>query len=710
MPQDIGDAVLTFLGDSTDLDTKFDQVQPKAKKAFDEGADEVERGSRRMGESMREARGETALLGEAFGIHLPRHVRNFLAELPGVSSAMSAAFSATAVLFLANAVVDVSKKLSEFVSSHLIFTEAMKESDKQIVTYNQHLIEQAEAYKKNKDAIDSFGASGTDALRLQLNLLQQQIAAKQKSVDEGIEENQQQRNVTHEYITQHGYLSKGYDLIKSWVTGGKTQLDTIKGQTAEIQSRVNLDFETVKALKEQQALLEKQLETEHKLDEVKQRKQVQSASLNAQRASAEAAVSLDSQTAEKRQAIKEHFEDLQYKLERSSLNQQLAVLKENGENTKDAQGRIYAELQAMAFKHEAVLSERQTKAKDELLKTLNDMAKGIQAAPTPDIVPPSTVQNLLKFISTAHQAGIVLRQDLVQGVRTAQRAMDEFSATGQKDQAQWKVLVNNLHLAQKALNSFGMDEEKFRIRTEATWKNFVFELHNGANAMVNLSQLGKEAFDSMALGLQGAIATAILAQGSFTQELEKATASALASLASQAIVKALFYTAEGFAALAGFEHTSAGQYFAAAGEMAAVGAAAGLAAHAMNGGGGGGGNSNTQQTFGGISNTTQSNRSVPHLAEGGLITGPTLALLGEDRKRPTEAVMNLDDPRAMRKVGQAISENGGGGNGVHFHLPQGMIVTDHTLQKLAGKLSKAVSQGRVQLTASNSLRVTKRSA
>src|SRR5438270_12819626 len=108
MPQDISDAVLTFLGDSTDLDAKFDQVQPKAKRAFDEGADEVERGSRRMGESMREARGETALLGEAFGIHLPRHVRNFLAELPGVSSAMSAAFSATAVLFLANAVVDVS--------------------------------------------------------------------------------------------------------------------------------------------------------------------------------------------------------------------------------------------------------------------------------------------------------------------------------------------------------------------------------------------------------------------------------------------------------------------------------------------------------------------------------------------------------------------------------------------------------------------------
>ena len=97
---------------------------------------------------------------------------------------------------------------------------------------------------------------------------------------------------------------------------------------------------------------------------------------------------------------------------------------------------------------------------------------------------------------------------------------------------------------------------------------------------------------------------------------------------------------------------------------------------------------------------------VQHFATGGLITEPTLAIVGEERKQ--EAVLPLEDPRAMAKIGQAIGANGGGE--VHFHLPQGMVVTDHTLQKLATKMSKAVSAGRVTLTASNSLRLTKRSA
>ena len=55
------------------------------------------------------------MLGEEFGIRLPRHVSNFVAELPGVGEAMSAAFSATAVLFIAQALVQASDKLSNFI-------------------------------------------------------------------------------------------------------------------------------------------------------------------------------------------------------------------------------------------------------------------------------------------------------------------------------------------------------------------------------------------------------------------------------------------------------------------------------------------------------------------------------------------------------------------------------------------------------------------
>jgi hypothetical protein len=46
----------------------------------------------------KDAKNAMALLGMEFGVHIPRQLRGFLAELPGVGAAMSAAFSAVAVV------------------------------------------------------------------------------------------------------------------------------------------------------------------------------------------------------------------------------------------------------------------------------------------------------------------------------------------------------------------------------------------------------------------------------------------------------------------------------------------------------------------------------------------------------------------------------------------------------------------------------------
>jgi hypothetical protein len=149
-------------------------------------------------------------------------------------------------------------------------------------------------------------------------------------------------------------------------------------------------------------------------------------------------------------------------------------------------------------------------------------------------------------------------------------------------------------------------------------------------------------------------------------------------------------------------------YFTAAAEMAGIAAVAGVAGHELAGAGGSS-SSNTQQSANTNSNTGQSNRSgggslvgVQAFAEGGLITGPTLALMGE---RGREAVIPLDDPSAQKELHGA-----GVGGDVHHHWNiNGMISADNMV-KVAGKLSKMVSRGQVQLTASNSLRLTKRSA
>jgi hypothetical protein len=64
---------------------------------------------------MHEATASIALFGEEFGVHLPRHVRSFVASLPGVASAMSAAFSGAAILAIGMALVETGKKVYEFI-------------------------------------------------------------------------------------------------------------------------------------------------------------------------------------------------------------------------------------------------------------------------------------------------------------------------------------------------------------------------------------------------------------------------------------------------------------------------------------------------------------------------------------------------------------------------------------------------------------------
>ncbi len=67
---------------------------------------------------MAEARGTVMVLGEEIGVHLPRHVQKFIASLPGVALAMSAAFSAVAIVSIGVAAVEAGKKIYEFIEKN----------------------------------------------------------------------------------------------------------------------------------------------------------------------------------------------------------------------------------------------------------------------------------------------------------------------------------------------------------------------------------------------------------------------------------------------------------------------------------------------------------------------------------------------------------------------------------------------------------------
>lgn len=639
MAQEIGDAVLRFIGDSSQLDTKFDEVEPNAEKAFGKAADAVEEGTGRMKSSMGEARGEAALLGEAFGIHLPRHVRSFIAELPGVGKALSAAFSATAILFVANALVELSKKLSEGLAEFIYAKSVWEETTKSVVDLNNELLGLGKEYAQLKKQADDYGKS-------QLQLAQENRGQVKQSITElnkELKEEEKQFAALTKAESEHAKTRLGIvAAYQEWSSGNLSVLQSLKALT------FGIDDATLHH-KQHDEVENKLLVTNEKLKIAHQQLRVATNGVS-------------------------HAQD--------ELNEKGRRLQEQMEKTAEELNR---------------LNERFNRFKVDTADV--------------QIVTPAHVQNMLNGIAAARGYGIVLRQDLWQALQDAKKAQDDFMKSGLNDGVAQRQFADNIIKARQALDSYGQSVDKFKIKSHGMWGEFRADTQAGATAMDQVKQLGVTAFDSLSRGLEGAIQSAILATGSFTQALEKATASALASLASQAIVKALFYTAEGFAAMAGFEEHAASEYFTAAGVMGAVGAAAGITAAALNGAGGsGGGSGSTAQSHDTISNTGQVNRSggntisVQHFAEGGLITAPTIALAGEAGR---EAVIPLEDKRAMSEIGKAIGEHGGGSTH-HWHI-DGLISADH-LTKVVKQISKMVDKGQVHLTASNSLRLTKRSA
>jgi hypothetical protein len=709
----VGDAVLSFIGDSSQLDTKFNEVQPNAEKAFGGAAEAVEEGTSKMKFSMAEAKGEARLLGEEFGVHLPRHVSNFIAKLPGVGEALSAAFSATAILFMAQALVQVTEKATNWIANNVIFTQAMKDSNAATVDLNKHLLANADASDKAKDALEKFGASGVDSLRLQAIALQKQIDLKKQAIPLDEQAVQSGRGLVHAYVETVGLAKQTWNWVMSRLEGEKSEKELLEAKQDLRNRKVTSDDSDAKTMEKQLELLQKQLETELKLAAIKQGTEVGVSGAKLKSAKAQAEVAEDYNTAGKRKEIAEQLENTLYTIKHDGMMKQLAILKENDANTKDAQVKMLAEIRVAADNQASLVLDRFAKQKDELQKNLQAIEKTVQQAlPEIQIVTPTFLVNMQKGIQVAHDMGITLRQDLVAAYNAAKKAQDDFMASGIKDGVAQTEIANNILKTKKALEQYGQAEDKFKIKSHGIFQQLENDSKTGAAALNQWKQIGTNAMSTIAESAQGAITELILAQGSFGKAMLKATENVLASIASQALITGLFDVGKAYEASARYDYAGAAQYTTAAEQMFVVAALAGGTAAGMSRAGGGGSGSSNQQQHTSDSNTGQSNRSgggsvvgVQGFAKGALITAPTLAIIGEDRQNPTEAVLPLDDEQAMGKIKEGL---GGGGGDIHVHV-NGLISPDN-LSKVMKQMSKAVHNGQAQLTSSNSLRLTKRSA
>jgi uncharacterized protein (UPF0335 family) len=715
----VGDATLFFLADTTSLDSGFAKVDATGEHLLPanaqlkemtsnwqftgqaastagieglEAGEEIEEGAHRATTSMREARGEAALLGEGLGIHLPRHVRTFIAELPGVSEALSAAFSATAILFIIEAVVQLTNKITEFVSTHFIFTEEMKASTAALVLNNVELLKQAEAFKKAEEAVKNFGKTSEEVAGDKIKALTDSITKNAAEI------RQIQNNL--------------YNVNKE-----DNSLGFTPKQISDMQNRFLLLTETIKT---DNALLE-QAQLEHQKIAEDNFKKHQTAMINLYKATGETVLALQEVQAkaevdagigraDKILKIEEDFAARRYNVQRAALQRQITLEKEfGGEGSADRIAALNQQLNKLDSERTAHFSQELEKQREDLDKTLQQMKSDVKAAGPIDIVLPENARKILELRDAASKLGVTLRVDLATAYDTAKKAKEAYEGAGGKDIAELKQFDNQIKEAKKNLDNFGKSLDTLKLRGETTFRALRQDIKQGVDVTHELSAAGIQAFDSLSQSLQAAVASAILGQKNFGRALEEATAQALAQLAAQALVKALFYTAEGFAALAGFAYGPASQYFQAAGIMGAVGAAAGISAAALSGGAGGGSSSQGYGQTNQNTSNTSNQAQVRQFGGGGLVSSPTLAVVGE-RPNEEEAILPLDHPDSMRKIGQAIARAGGtsrSGGGIHVHVA-GMI-SDDNLTKVIAKINKKVRNGGAELTASSALRTVKRS-
>jgi hypothetical protein len=841
MPLSVGDAVLTFLGDTTQLDQAFARIPEQANASMSAAAasvgkvgdalegvsfeldatasnaayagGEISTAMDKARGSVYEARGEAALLGEAFGIHLPRHVRSFLAEMPGVGKALSAAFSATAVFFLIEALIQGAEKLSNFIANTFIYTEAAKAAAAAEIALNQEFLKTAQAITKAKEALEDYGLTASQKT-------QKAIEAHTKSLADNTKEIEANKLKMAQLAKEQAESAAAEEKNVATLTrAGHIYTDAVKDNSQAIEDLKNKNALLMKGMEElrieMQVLsltLRDEEDVARKATLAKQEafgqaqingaRTVGSAVLNLQKAQAVALIGLDSSTAGTRLLLDLHFAEAQYQLDLSTAqktiaatqqaeNQLYQITKANLENrlsvqkTMGAAGveavkatqvqieelgkshglrlrteqvRGNAEIEALEKGHETKLLNDATKFKEEFNQIIAaafapGTSRGLGAGLGP------VIQELDQVDAAAKKLGVTLESSLAKSTGEAKKAVDILTLAYKHN----LVTLDDLHRGELAhvqaelaearasgQNTLALQREEAELKKLIPVVKDADHTHQGLQKIILKTD---EAFNSF---------VSAMASGSESigQAAKHMTEQMLQALAQWAAAKGAASLAQGFsdlgdpftAPLAPAAFEGAALWFALAGASAAVeGAISG------SGGGGGSGSHNAAglspgqtSSSGGGSNQTV---SVTHLAEGGLITGPTRAIIGE---KGTEAVIPLTNPdvmarlanalllpstlriasahssdpaaisaasnarqggfddAAMAKLGEMIgahleSSGRAGGDVYNFHNHIKGLLDSGTLVKTMDKMSKMVQQNRATLHSSNSFRVTRRS-
>jgi hypothetical protein len=424
------------------------------------------------------------------------------------------------------------------------------------------------------------------------------------------------------------------------------------------------------------------------------------------------------------------FENKQYEIERDALEQKLVQLKRDPTKNANDIIALNAQIENLDRAHHA-----------KLLTQYGDYLVALKAA-TKNIEP--TVVDTFQLIeNTAGETLERIKQDfatlgitgvapLTELVDQQKKAYDDLAKSGMASvldlKLAWiayKTSLLELHKLQgddvkqetvdleklrAEYNALTGAVDKLRIKQFDLFKMWRSEIPTASAAWKDLTNLGKVGLNAFAQAAEAAFASAILSESSFGDALRKGTAQVLAEIAARSLVYAVFYTAMGFARLAEYDFAGAANAFTAAGIYGGVGAVAAAAAFLINpkdkkDTSVSPGKSITDKPADAATQSVVMVQNVQRFAAGGLVTGPTIALIGEKNGGAREAAIPLDDPAAVQPIVDALG--GGRGTTIHVHV-EGLISPDN-LGKVMTQISQRVKKGQGHILASNALRVTKRS-
>jgi hypothetical protein len=290
-----------------------------------------------------------------------------------------------------------------------------------------------------------------------------------------------------------------------------------------------------------------------------------------------------------------------------------------------------------------------------------------------------------------HQAALLAIKDEIDLAKARHQSTAALKEAEKALQADTNVLVKQTHQIGLLKHAWDLFAGDFRKKAK--------EEQTNAQAMATSFTIAAR---SMEDGIQDAFSAMVSGSESAGQAVERAAAKAVAGVAQH--WGALFMARAG-ADLFDNPPKAAAEFSAGVALLALAGALGGLGGSSGGDRGGGGGN-NANIDASKVENkpvhSPGSGINVPHLGTGGLVTAPTLAMIGEGRGR--EAVIPLDDPRAAQAIQRLF---GHGGDTIHNWNIHGMVSTQD-LSKVSRRISRDSGTGRLRINVSQSGRVIKK--